>query len=95
MSALDNSALPQLINSGELKEKMKELNEKLKESEVELSKAQKKELKKLEKEYLPRLEGYENAMKTWESVIPTSKTNPNTIMRIEGSYGQWTVKTRL
>lgn len=75
--------LPQAIDSKLIKEKLSQLNARLKESE----KKTKKQLDELQQEYLPRLEKYENQLKTLGTRNSYSKTDPDaTFMRMKEDH---------
>lgn len=75
--------LPRKINSDELREKLAELNKKLKEP----TKKQEKELRKLQEEHLPKLEKYEQDLKTMGRRNSYSKTDRDaTFMRMKDDH---------
>jgi len=75
--------LPRKINSDELREKLAELNKRLKEP----TKKQEKELRKLQEEHLPKLEKYEQDLKTMGRRNSYSKTDRDaTFMRMKDDH---------
>lgn len=80
---VNKEELPKKIDSAGLKEILSRLNEKLKEP----AKKQAKELEKLQKEHLPRLEKYEQDLKTLGQRNSYSKTDPDaTFMRMKDDH---------
>ena len=77
--AIVREELPQAIDSKLIREKLSQLNARLKASD----KKTKKKLTELQQEHLPRLESYENQLKTLENRNSYSKTDPDaTFMRM-------------
>jgi transposase len=80
---VNKEELPKKIDSAGLKEILSRLNEKLKEP----AKKQAKELEKLQKEHLPKLEKYEQDLKTLGQRNSYSKTDPDaTFMRMKDDH---------
>jgi transposase len=81
--ANSTAELPQAIDSKLIKEKLSQLNARLKEPDRKT----KKQLAELQQEYLPRLEKYENQLKTLENRNSYSKTDPDaTFMRMKEDH---------
>ena len=81
--AIVREELPQAIDSKVIREKLSQLNARLKESD----KKTKKQLTELQQEHLPRLESYENQLKTLENRNSYSKTDPDaTFMRMKEDH---------
>lgn len=80
---INKEELPRKINSEELREKLAELNKKLKEP----TKKQARELQKLQDEHLPKLEKYEDDLKTLGRRNSYSKTDRDaTFMRMKDDH---------